>query len=269
MRCRAVITGGARGIGAQMAIKLAEARARVVLADIDAEAATATVRRIRQLGGEVKVVACDVSDLADVQRLHDESVAWLGDVDLLVNNAGVLVTGELATLPLAEHRRVIDVNLWGVINGCHAFIPTMLARGRGRIINVASLAGAIPLPFMGAYSATKAAVLSYSETLHAELRRKGIVVTVLCPSFTDSHFLEGATGTASDGTMRLAHTLMKCIGSAPHDVADLALDASEHGRLYAIPTIHGRLAWWSKRISPSAVTHALGAAHAAAQRYYG
>jgi short-subunit dehydrogenase len=128
------------------------------------------------------------------------------------------------------------------------------------------LAGAIPLPFMGAYNATKAAVIALSETLHAELAAEGIGVTVLCPSFTRTGFVDAASGPAPAATMDLARQILRHLGSTPEEVAALGLDASRRGQLYAMPTHHGRLAWRAKRLAPSSLTRALGLAHRWASR---
>ena len=258
----AVITGGANGIGRQMALVLASDGAKIVVADRDEQAARETARQVIARGGEALVVACDVSDDADVARLADEAWRWLKRVDLWVNNAGVLVTGELADLPLSAYRRVVDVNLWGVIHGCHHAIPRLRSQpDRGHLLNVASLAGTIPLPFMGAYNATKAAVIALSETLHAELAAEGIGVTVLCPSFTQTGFVDASTGTATSSLMAKARRIMHHLGDCPRAVAELGLDAVRRDRLYAMATHHGRLAWRAKRLSPMGLTRAMGLAH--------
>lgn len=257
----AVITGGANGIGRQMALLVAAQGGHVVLADRDEQEARATARQVVERGGRALVVACDVSDDGDVARLAEEASGWLPRIDLWANNAGVLVTGELADLPLSEYRRVVDVNLWGVIHGCHHAIPRLRAQGGGHLLNVASLAGTIPLPFMGAYNATKAAVIALSETLHAELAAEGIGVTVLCPSFTQTGFVEASSGTASEGLMATARRIMHHLGDSPRAVAELGLEAVARRRLYAMATHHGRLAWRAKRLSPMGLTRAMGLAH--------
>lgn len=254
---RAVVTGAASGIGREFAISLARKRASIVVADIDLDGAKETERLIVQHGGEAITVQCDVSSAEQVDALAARADAWSGGVDLLINNAGVLVAGELDRLSLADYKRVIDINLWGVVHGCRSFVPAMCTRGRGKVINVASLAGAIPIPFMGAYNATKAAVIALSETMHAELRGQGVDVTVLCPSFTRSKFLGASTGPMGHSTRSVAKKLMHFLGSEPVDVARLGLEASRRGQLYAVPTVHGRLAWWAKRISPLATNRAL------------
>jgi NAD(P)-dependent dehydrogenase (short-subunit alcohol dehydrogenase family) len=258
---RAVITGGAGGIGRELALLLASRGSEVVVADVDLEAAATTAADVARLGGRGRALRCDVRQASEMERAVAESEAFLGGIDLWVNNAGVLVTGELSGLALEDYRRVVDINLWGVIHGCHHVVPAMRRRGRGRILNVASLAGAVPLPFMGAYNATKAAVIALSETLAAELDADGIQVTILCPSFTRTRLIDASSGSADRRTMTLARRIMRHFGSTPEDVAALALRAVDRGQLYAIPTMHGRLAWRAKRLAPQRMTRALAFAH--------
>jgi NAD(P)-dependent dehydrogenase (short-subunit alcohol dehydrogenase family) len=260
-----IITGAAQGIGREMALILARQRARIVMADIQPEAAERTADEVRAAGGRALVAPCNVAEPADVEALAERAGTWFHDcsdgarpeVDLLVNNAGVLVAGELTALSLADHRRVIDVNLWGVVHGCHVFAPEMARRRHGRILNVASLAGALSPPRMGAYNATKAAVISLSETLAAELGPRGVSVTILCPSFTAGTALLH-TASADAATMDLGARAMRLIGDTPREVAELGLAASARGDLYAIPGARGHLAWWAKRAAPRATTRALG-----------
>lgn len=257
---RAVVTGGAQGIGREIVLGLARRRVSVVVADVDLEGASRTADEACRLGASATALRCDVRDPHAVDRLADEAGERMGGVDLLVNNAGVLVVGELADLAADDCRRVIDINLWGVIHGCRAFVPRMRARGAGAILNVASLSAWLTLPQMGIYSATKAAVVALSETLHAELAASGVTVTVLCPSFTRTHLIGASSGTTDSTTMRLAESVMHHLGEAPASVAELGLRAVIRGDLYAIPTLHGQLAWRAKRLFPKQIQWALGLA---------
>jgi short-subunit dehydrogenase len=260
---RAVVTGAARGIGRELALALARKRSRMVLADIDPDRLEETALDVKSLGGEASTITCDVRSDDDVKALAARAAEWLGEVDLLINNAGVLVTGDVADLEVADYQRAFDVNVWGVIHGCRHFIPAMKARRQGSILNVASLAGIITLPHMGAYNASKAAVVALSETLHAELAPHGISVSVLCPSFTRTNLIEASTGKPKESSLALGRTIMDKLGSTPESVAAVALDAVERGRLYAVPAFHGRLAWSMKRLWPEQFKRLMGLA----QRY--
>lgn len=257
----AVVTGAGRGLGREFAIELARRGVRVMAADIDLEGAQQTCAAVRNVGGRALAVRCDVRSSEDMADLARQAETCLGGTDILINNAGVLVAGELAGLTLDDYRRVIDVNLWGVLHGCHYFVPMMKKRQSGTIINVASLAGALSLPHMGAYNATKAAVIALSETMHAELAASGISVTALCPSFVRTGFIDEATGAASRGTLRFGEALTARLGSWPKEVVRVALDAADRGKLYAVPTLHGRLAWRAKRLAPELFKHAMALVH--------
>ncbi len=249
MSWRSVVTGAGSGIGRELALQLAP-KGPLVLADIDVDAAHRTAEEVRAVGGEAIPVACDVGSASDVEAMARRAHDAFGVVDLVVNNAGVLVTGTVSDLSLEDYRRAIDVNLWGVIHGCRAFAPNMRARRSGRILNVASLAGFVPLPLMGPYGATKAAVIALSESLHAELRETGVSVTVLCPSFTRTRLLDASSGDGHGSAMNRARTLMRYMGDDPTKVAAIGIDAARKRRLYAIPNHHGRLAWRAKRLVP-------------------
>lgn len=256
----AVVTGAGGGIGRQLCLTLAERGAAVLAADIDLEAASRTAAEIEVRKGTAIAAACDVRSAADVERLAEIADESLDGVDLLVNNAGVLVLGELLATTLEDYKRVVDVNLWGVIHGCHSFVPRMVRQTHGSVLNVASLAGVLPLPYMGAYAATKAAVIALSEAQRAELAASGISVTVLCPSFTQTRLIDDATGAGEP--RGLANRVMGVLGADPARVARRALDAVERNRLYEVPVLHGRLVWGVKRLAP----RALGLMSAAAYR---
>jgi len=257
-RPRAVVTGGAKGIGLELVRGLARRGGRIVIADTDSESAEAAVREVDRLGGTARAVHCDVRRDAEVGRLAALAHDFFGATDLLVNNAGVLVTGDAATTGLLDYERVIDVNLWGVIHGCRHFVPAMKQRGQGHVLNVASLAGVVALPQMGPYSATKAAVIAYSEALRAELSAHGVRVTVLCPSFTRTGLLDAQSGTGDEQTQRAGRAIMSSLGASAERVAQVGLDATDRGALYAVPTLHGRLAWRAKRLMPEGFKHVTG-----------
>lgn len=136
----AVVTGAGSGLGRALAKALAARGAQVVVSDLREDAARATVAEIAATGGTGHVVVCDVTQAAEVERLAAEAARLIGPVDLLVNNAGIGAAGHIGEVPLEAWRRTIDVNLWGVIHGCHYFVPAMRARGRGHVLNVASAA---------------------------------------------------------------------------------------------------------------------------------
>lgn len=182
------VTGGARGIGAEIAVQLAQAGAHVAIGDIDGEAARATAAR---LGARVVGLQLDVAEresfaafLAAVER------EW-GPLDVLVNNAGVLWVGPFDREPEAARRRQFDVNVHGVINGVTLAAPAMRARGAGHIVTVASAASKLSPPGESSYAATKHAVLGYLSGVRAELRGSGVELSVIMPTVVDTEMAAG------------------------------------------------------------------------------
>jgi NAD(P)-dependent dehydrogenase (short-subunit alcohol dehydrogenase family) len=182
------VTGGARGIGEATARALARAGAQVAIGDLDAELAA---RSAQTYGG--LAVPLDVTSQDSFAGFLDKVEAEFGRVDGLVNNAGIMVIGRHLDVPLEAQLRQLDINLRGVILGCHAVAPRMIAAGGGQIVNIASLAGRIPSPGSAVYSGTKAAVIALSEALDAELSSQGVRVSAVLPSFTSTGLIDGTT----------------------------------------------------------------------------
>ncbi len=254
----AVVTGAGSGIGRAFALELAARGGRVVCADIRIETAQETVDHIIAEGGHALAVACDVSQLAQVEALADEAERWLdGPADLIINNAGVGAGGQtVGEISMDDWRWVMGVNLWGVIHGCHVFAPKLRAQGCGGIINVGSTASFAAAPRMGPYNVSKAAVLALSETLSAELRGAGVHVTALCPTFVKTNILNG--GRIDSGASGFADRVMKLTGIAPEGVARQTLDALDRNQLYVLPQLNARTVWRMKRFAPA--TYARGTA---------
>lgn len=180
----AVITGAASGIGEALAQCAAVNGMRLILADLDAKRLDALRERLTDAGTEAIAVVTDVADDAQVDRLAQKSLSEFGCVDLLFNNAGVLLTGPSWACSLKDWQKVLGVNLWGVIHGIRCFVPLMLAQGTpAHIVNTASMAGLIAAPLNGPYTVSKQGVVALSETLHYELaeQKAQVKVSVVCP----------------------------------------------------------------------------------------
>ncbi|QSQ20981.1 SDR family NAD(P)-dependent oxidoreductase [Pyxidicoccus parkwayensis] len=248
-RPRAVVTGAGSGLGRALCEELARRQARVLVSDIDAASAEETARRVTTAGGEARVHVCDVSRSEQVEELAAAAESAFGGVDLLVNNAGVLSAGRVGELPLADWKHVLDVNLWGVIHGCHVFVPRLRKQGSGYILNIASAAGLLYAPDLSPYNASKAAVVALSETLSAELRAAGIGVTVACPTFFRTNI--ASTGRYTDSTLRTMGTRMvETARVGPDVVARKLLRAVDRGALYVLPMADARWGWRLRRLSP-------------------
>lgn len=246
-RPRAVITGASSGLGRAIAIKLAERGARLVLGDIDEAGLEQTARLVREKGGEAEVVRCDVRRPQDVEALAELADARFGGTDIVVNNAGVAVAGAIGEVPLEDWRWQIDINLWGVIHGCHFFVPRMKKAARGWILNVASCAGLLCTPEMGPYNVTKAGVVALSETLAGELSGTGVQVSALCPTFFRTNIHKSARSSNPE-TKAIAEKLVTGSSWTAEQIAERALAALEAGELYVVPQRDGRTLWRAKRI---------------------
>jgi NAD(P)-dependent dehydrogenase (short-subunit alcohol dehydrogenase family) len=179
---RALVTGAASGIGRACGVELARRGARVVVVDIDEGRLGEAVAEIEAAGGQARGIVCDVSKAERVQALADEVLAQ-GPVDLLFSNAGVAVVSPVETMKLADWEWLLGVNVWGPILLTRAFLPSMLARGRGHLAATASMAGLVGAPGMAAYSLTKFAMVGFYESLWLEVAGRGLDVTVVCPGY--------------------------------------------------------------------------------------
>lgn len=188
----AVISGGAEGIGLSIAKALGEQKMNVVLADIDEENLQKAGLELESAGIPVLTVTLDVADEAQWQTVAEQAIARFGKVHMVVNNAGVGGdSGSIENEKTKGWQWALDVNLMGVIYGAKVMVPLIKQHGEGGwIVNVASMAGMGGVPYNGAYTATKAAVVALSESWAGELQRKGIKVSVLCPAFVQTRIFD-------------------------------------------------------------------------------
>ncbi|EPX1063329.1 SDR family NAD(P)-dependent oxidoreductase [Acinetobacter baumannii] len=254
----AVVTGAGSGIGRSFAVELAKRGGSVVCADINLEAAEETVKLIEQLGQKAFAVQCDVGQAEQVQTLADQAEQLLDHpVTLIINNAGVGLGGKFDEMSLEDWKWCMHVNLWGVIHGCHAFVPKFKKLGYGAIINVASAASYTAAPEMSVYNVTKAGVLALSETLSAELRKFNIKVNVLCPTLVPTNIIKN--GRIPGRYSKLAdHALMNYAMTTSDAVATLTLNRLDRGQLYTTPQIDAKLFWLMKRTSQTLYAKFLG-----------
>ena len=240
-----IITGAAVGIGRACALRLAQEGARVALFDILDGEGHALESELRAAGHEVAYWHVDVADEAMVRTAVDEVAARFDGVHVLVNNAGVLEHGPFIGMPAARHQQLIDLNISGLTALLAQFLPGMVARGSGRVLNVASIASFQPVPSLATYAATKAYVLSLTESLSEELKGTGVTITALCPGITATHMLEAAS-TASAELQRLPAFL---VGDAD-DVADQGFAACMAGTVICVPGAINRATVTAGRATP-------------------
>jgi len=216
----AIVTGAARGIGRAIAERLATEGARVVVADVDGRSARATARELRDAGGSVRAETVDVTRPGSVRAMVEHVIEREGDIDVLVNNAGILRSTPAADIEPAEWRLVVDANLTGAFLVAHAVYPSMRRRGAGRIINVASMAGRATSTLGGAhYTAAKAGILGLSRHLAREWAADNITVNAVSPGIVDTPMARGATDAARLERIRAAIPLRRL--ADPAEIAAL------------------------------------------------
>lgn len=234
----AVITGGASGIGLGIARAAAAAGMKLALLDVE-EAALEDARR--SLGADALALRADVSDPATLAAAAERVLARFGRIDVVCNNAGVLVQGPLAESRSRDWEWLVGVNLLGVAHGVRVFVPHLRAHGEGgHVVNTASIAGLTALPELGIYSATKYAVVALSEALREELAPEGIGVSVLCPGGVRTRIHEAGRnrpavlGGPDAGAGRRATDTAVETGMDPLAVGERVLRAIRANELYVL-----------------------------------
>jgi NAD(P)-dependent dehydrogenase (short-subunit alcohol dehydrogenase family) len=190
----AVVTGAGGGIGRATCVALAERGVHVAAVDVREDTAEDTAQLVRSLGRRATVHLADVRDADAMRTLADEVVEAHGECHVLVNNAGVTSAGGFEAEPDDDLRWIVDINVWGVVNGCRAFLPELRRADEAHIVNLSSMVGLLGLPHNASYSLTKGAVRSFSEALRAELITSGIGVTAVFPGAIDTGIMSSARG---------------------------------------------------------------------------
>lgn len=253
-----VITGASAGIGAELARELARRGYGVTLV-------ARREQRLRELAAELgdraEVHACDVTDASARKGLADAIEARGVAVDVIVNNAGFSTSGPFANTDRDRELDMIRTNIEAVVDFCALFVPGMVERRRGAILNLASTASFQPLPMQAGYAATKAFVLSFTESLHAELKSSGVSVTALCPGPVKTEFVEVANLQNAEATMP------DFLWDTPEEVAKAGIRALERGKRVVIPGVINRVSAIGGQHAPRSVVLRLAArVHPAAPR---
>jgi NAD(P)-dependent dehydrogenase (short-subunit alcohol dehydrogenase family)/pimeloyl-ACP methyl ester carboxylesterase len=255
-----LVTGAGSGIGRATAFAFAESGARVVAVDRDAESAARTVELARLIGApEAWAETVDVSDGQAMEKLAQKVATEYGVVDVLVNNAGIGLSGSFFDTTPEDWKKVLDVNLWGVIHGCRLFGKQMAERGQGgHIVNTASAAAFQPSKVLPAYSTSKAAVLMLSECLRAELSGQGIGVSAICPGLVNTNITSTAhfAGVDADEEKRRQKRSARLYGLRnypPEKVADAIVRAVVRNEAVVPVTPEARGAHLMSRFAPRAL----------------
>jgi NAD(P)-dependent dehydrogenase (short-subunit alcohol dehydrogenase family) len=239
----AVVTGAASGIGLALTVALGEAGLRVVMADVEAPALDAAADDLRARGHEVLTAVTDVSHYPELESLRDRTLATFGRVDMIVNNAGVVGPwGPCWELDERDWTWTLGVNLWGVVHGIRAFVPALVERRHGHVVNIASMGGLLALPGNAPYAASKHAVVAITESLAAELtaQETGVGATIVCPGQIPTRIRDSARNRPAHLTA-VAPLSSWAPGQAPYsvsatDAARAALAGVELDQLLVLPS---------------------------------
>ena len=269
----AIVTGAGSGIGRAIAIELARRGGEVVLADIELDDARTVADEIAQGGGRASAQRLDVADAASVEALIAQIVADHGRLDYLFNNAGIAVTGDVSMYTPESWRRIVEVNLMGVVHGVQAAYPRMLAQGYGHIVNIASTAGLLPSPSLVSYSTTKHAVVGLSRGLRAEAHGRGVRVSAVCPGVIRTAILQGGKHgillrpLSEQDERRELGDFFERFRPMPSDLfARRLLDRVARNQGIIVIPGWWRLLWWLDRLSPRLSDYLARRAFAAEQR---
>ena len=242
-----IVTGASSGIGEACAEIFASHGCSIVMAARNLEKLNIIAVRLRNKGANVLTVACDVSKEDDCRRLIDETIKTFGNIDVLINNAGISMRALFEELDLNVIRKLMDTNFWGTVY-CTKFALPSLLKNKGSVVGISSIAGKKGLPGRTGYSASKFAMEGFLETLRVENIKKGLHVLVACPGFTSSQIRNSAlsaSGNMQGESPRDETSMMK-----PEQVAQAIYNAVVNRKRDLIMTVNGKLTVWLNKFIP-------------------
>ncbi len=248
-----IITGGSRGLGLLLARELTKRKARVALFARDREE---LMRAKQELDGRsVLAITCDVADRGQVQQAVDIVLQHFGRIDVLINNAGIIQVGPLQHMSYGDFHQAMNVHFWGALHCTEAVLPHMRQRRSGRIVNIASIGGLVAVPHLAPYTASKFALVGYSNAVRAEIAKYGICVTTVCPGLM-------RTGSATNAQVKGCHEAefawFAALSSIPlvsidaRRAARKILAAARRGQPHLTITPQARLMAMADRLMPNA-----------------
>ncbi|MEZ4333939.1 MAG: SDR family NAD(P)-dependent oxidoreductase [Myxococcota bacterium] len=252
----AVVTGAASGIGRATAQRLAERGCSLALADLDRDGLEAAAHAIAATGATVSTTLVDVASAPAMEAFSRAVEARHGAVHILVNNAGVALVAPFAEQRLDDLAWLVGVNYWGVVHGCHFFLPLLRRQDEGHIVNLSSMFGFLGLPGQSGYCATKAAVRALSESLWAELRGERIGVSSVHPGCIGTSIIR-ASRVGDEAVRRDVQDFFDRRGAPPDAVARAILRAIERDRLFVRVRPESFATDWLKRLLPVGVHRAI------------
>lgn len=256
----AVVTGAGSGIGRATAMRLAARGAKILAVDIDEVTAKTTVALCADAGSEAAAYTCDVSDPDAVGELAAEVGRAHGAVDILVNSAGVGMSGRFLDMSLDDWSWIRSINLDGIVHCCHAFGPGMVERRRGHVVNLSSGLAYMPSAMTPAYSTTKAAVLMFSRAIRADWATAGVGVSAICPGVINTPIIDATrfVGALDGDRARKMAKRGFARGHAPELVARAIVQAIERNRAIVPVGIESSVGWHLAKVVPASVVGALG-----------
>lgn len=246
---RIIITGAGSGLGRATALRFAKEGWRVCVADINDEGAAETLRLVKEAGGDGFTQHCNVREVSDMQALAEQLRAAWGGVDVVINNAGIASAGSVFDSRYEDWDVVMDINLMGVVRGCKELVPMLVEQGSGHVVNIASFAAIATPPSMANYNVSKAAVVSLSESLRAEIVDEGVDVSVACPSFFKTN-LPDSIVTPDPAMKQVVELIMSKMSVTAEEVAADIYDAVMNRRFMVITHKDSRMQWRMKRAAP-------------------
>jgi NAD(P)-dependent dehydrogenase (short-subunit alcohol dehydrogenase family) len=251
----AVVTGAASGIGKALAEELARRGAKVVATDINEEALQSTVASIKGASHPVHAQKQDVTDYEAFKQLVDDTVAREGRLDYIFNNAGIAIVGEVRDATIDHWRKVLDVNLHGVVYGSVLAYQQMVKQGSGHIVNLASVEGLMPFPTTVSYVTSKFGVMGLSEGMWVEGKDLGVRVSAVCPGFVSTPIFDvsDSVGFEKQTWREEALTPWERFAISPEGCAQVILKGVEKNKPIITVTVMAKIMWWLTRISPTLV----------------
>jgi len=243
------ITGAGSGFGAALAHHYASDGWNVAVTDINEERAQQTLFEIKRFGGDNFSMLLDITNTDHWQQLQDTVLERWDGLEVLVNNAGVAAAGNVEDTSLEDWDWVLDIDLMGVVRGCHQFAALMKQQKAGHIVNISSFAGLAGLPFITPYGVAKAGVVALSEALRAEMHPYGVGVTVACPAFVKTGLLDSFRTTKSNTIARVTRW-METSGITAAQVAEEIAKAVSENKFLLLTHPQTRTAWRMKRWFP-------------------
>lgn len=250
------ITGAGSGLGRALALRYAARGSAVAIAGRNIDKLLETRTQLEAMKATVFSWRCDVTDEDSVRSFVEATVHQLGRIDVFINNAGFAHAGHIVDTPVADWQALFDTNLFGAVRACRAVIPQMRQQRAGHLVNIASFAGIANAPTMAAYNASKAALISLSETLRMELNDDGIGVTVACPSFFDTD-LHLSLQTPNPEMRGVVERLIKRSGFTAEQIADDILRAVDKKQFLVLSQPQSKRLYWLKRLSTGLYVRAM------------